>query len=179
MKPGGGKKKGSQFEREVCKALSMWISRNTKSDLFWRSAISGGRATVAHKKGTDLARQAGDITATAEEGYPFIELFFVECKRVSTLGITNFVYNRSCPIRTFWTIACQQALRHNRAPMVIAQEDRGEIIVLMQSSVASQYRWARDSAIARVMDSPTTSIAVLSFNQLVTETTWSTRIVLK
>ena len=46
MRKGGGKEKGSSFERLVCKRMSMWLSKGERDDLFWRSAMSGGRATV-------------------------------------------------------------------------------------------------------------------------------------
>lgn len=166
MKSGGGKQKGSAFERKICKALSLWVSRGKDEDLFWRSAMSGGRATVARRKGTNLARQAGDITATAPEGHQLTDVFFIECKNVKTLGVTNFVYNRGSPIRGFWDVACEQADKHGREPMLIAKENHGITLVLVASRIGRQYAWARESVIARVMDSPITSVAILSFDQM-------------
>ena len=36
--------KGSEFEREMCKCLSLWWTDSKRDDVFWRSAQSGGRA---------------------------------------------------------------------------------------------------------------------------------------
>ena len=55
MRKGGGKAKGSSFERLICKELSLWITGGEHQDVFWRSAMSGGRSTVAMKKGDKLA----------------------------------------------------------------------------------------------------------------------------
>jgi hypothetical protein len=51
MRKGGGKQKGSQFERDVCRELSLWVSHGKQEDVYWRSAMSGGRSTVAALKG--------------------------------------------------------------------------------------------------------------------------------
>ena len=176
MRAGGGKAKGSSFERMICKALSLWVSRGEEEDLFWRSAMSGGRATVSRKTtGRTLARQAGDITATAPEGHKLTDLFYIECKFVKTLGITNFVYDRGSPIRGFWDVAVREAHAHKREAMLIAKENNGIILVIMASEVARQYRWGRESVIARVLHAES-SIAVLSFDQMITEA-FSTRVV--
>src|SRR5215216_6431446 len=41
--------KGPQWEREVCRALSLWVTNGERVDVFWRSAMSGGRATVHNR----------------------------------------------------------------------------------------------------------------------------------
>jgi len=47
MRKGGGKAKGASFERDICRRLSLWVSAGKQEDVFWRSAMSGGRSTVA------------------------------------------------------------------------------------------------------------------------------------
>ena len=37
MRSGGGKQKGSAFEREICKKLSLWFTENERDDIFFRS----------------------------------------------------------------------------------------------------------------------------------------------
>jgi hypothetical protein len=81
VKKGGGKGKGSSFERKVCVLLSLWVTNGKKKDAFWRSSMSGGRATIHVKRG-DKNRQAGDIAAVAPEGHQFTDVFFAECKHV-------------------------------------------------------------------------------------------------
>lgn len=124
MRPGGGKQKGAQFEREVCKRLSLWVSGGADEDLFWRSAMSGGRATVAGKDGKVLRRQAGDITATSKEGCSLTDRFYIECKHVANLSLEGFILNDAGSLATFWDECVVQAKTYNREPMLIARQNR-------------------------------------------------------
>ncbi len=81
MKPGMGKQKGNQFERECCKLLSLWWSEGKRDDVFYRTQSSGGRATQRAKKGQTTSNHYGDIAATDEEGLPFTKFVTVEIKR--------------------------------------------------------------------------------------------------
>lgn len=78
---GAKSKKGSEFERWFCKALSLWWSDGERADLYWRTAGSGGRATNRGKKGKSTAGAYGDIAATSHEGAPLLDLFTLEIKR--------------------------------------------------------------------------------------------------
>ena len=71
--------KGSQFEREICKLLSMWWTDGERDDIFWRTSQSGGRATS--RRGRSTKYQHGDVTFTDPIGAPLIELFTIELKR--------------------------------------------------------------------------------------------------
>jgi len=73
--------KGSAFEREICKKLSLWWSNNQSDDIFWRTAGSGARATTRRKSGKDTFGQAGDVQATDPVGQPLIDLCNIEIKR--------------------------------------------------------------------------------------------------
>ena len=80
--------KGSEFERSICKQLSLWWTDGKRDDIFWRSSQSGGRATSRAKKGKKTAGQEGDICATHRSGDPLVRLFSIELKRG---------YNAVCP----------------------------------------------------------------------------------
>ncbi len=76
------KQKGGNFEREICKQLSLWWSKGKTDDIFWRTAGSGARATQRQRRGTGKTfGQDGDMQATNPIGQPFIDLFTVELKR--------------------------------------------------------------------------------------------------
>jgi len=77
-KGGKGKRKGSGFERESCKDLSLYITKGERKDIFGRSDSSGARFTQASKGESES--QAGDFTYTHELGIPFMSVFCVECK---------------------------------------------------------------------------------------------------
>ena len=76
-----GKGKGTEFERQICKDLSLWWSDGQREDIFWRSATSGARATVRSKVNKTTFGQYGDIQATDPIGQPLIELCNIELKR--------------------------------------------------------------------------------------------------
>lgn len=79
---GSKSKKGSQFERTICKMLSLWWSGDKKrDDIFWRTAGSGGRATVRQKQGKKTADSAADMMAAHEDGKPFTKICLTEIKR--------------------------------------------------------------------------------------------------
>lgn len=109
-----GKQKGAGFEREVCKALSLWVSKGQNVDLYWRSAMSGGRATVA--KGA--VRQAGDITAVAPEGHVLSDQFYIECKNYKDVDLDCLVKGKGA-LLTFWQTAQKEATKYNRIPTLI------------------------------------------------------------
>lgn len=73
--------KGSSFEREICKKLSLWWSDGQREDIFWRTSGSGARAKTRSKKGQSTFGQAGDIQATDPIGQPLIDVCTIELKR--------------------------------------------------------------------------------------------------
>lgn len=117
MKPGGGKGKGSAFEREICVALSKWMTNGERIDCLWRSAMSGGRATV--KKG--LVRQAGDITAVSPEGHIFTDQVYLECKTYKSLSLDCLVKEKGLLI-DFWKVAQKEAAKYDRIPALIFKQ---------------------------------------------------------
>jgi hypothetical protein len=126
-----GKQKGSAFERKVCKSLSLWVSSGEREDLFWRSAMSGGRATVGRKGGKDHAKHAGDISATSVEGHALTDVFYVECKAYLNLQIDSAMIKGVGKLIKFWDEAVAQADHYNKVPMLIAKQNQVPIIVLM------------------------------------------------
>ncbi len=72
--------KGGQFERTVCKELSLWWTGNEHDDIFWRSSQSGGRATQRAKFGKRTINNSGDIAPTDSSGEPLTNYILFECK---------------------------------------------------------------------------------------------------
>ena len=124
MRAGGSKQKGASFERDACRLLSLWVSHGKSEDLFWRSAMSGGRATVARKKGKVLARQAGDISAVAPEGHVLTDRYYIELKHVKDLQLLQFFFKGTGHLHKFWETADREARAHNRRPLVIARQNK-------------------------------------------------------
>lgn len=130
MKTGSGKQKGSAFERKVCKQLSLWVSHGKKEDLFWRSAMSGGRATVARSRGRDV-RQAGDITAVAPEGHELTNAAYIECKHYRDLALTAFVLEGRGTLAKFWFRTRDEALKRQKFPWLVAKQNRLPTLLLV------------------------------------------------
>jgi hypothetical protein len=74
--------KGSAFERDISKTLSLWWTNGKRDDVFWRTTSSGARATQRKRtKGLATFGQNGDIQAIDPIGQPLIDLISIEIKR--------------------------------------------------------------------------------------------------
>lgn len=135
MRKGGGKAKGASFERKCCVALSLWISHGEHEDLLWRSAMSGGRATVAAKLGKNLRRQAGDVSAVSIEGCSLTGMFYLECKHVKRLSLEKFIIDGKGPLANYWRTACVEAKKHHKKPMLIAKQNLLPTLVVTRINV--------------------------------------------
>lgn len=129
-----GKGKGQQFEREVCVKLSEWVTGGKRKDVFWRSAMSGGRATVSRGQ----VRQAGDICAVSEEGYELTKLCYFECKFYKSLNLQLFLLHGAGPLATFWDRTMREAEEYYRHPVLIAKEN-GEVPLVIVPRGASLF----------------------------------------
>jgi len=89
-KGGANKRKGSNYERDICKQLSKWYSENENDDIFWRTAGSGARATQRMKRSCLTTNSAGDVCALDKSGYPLTSNYLIEIKR----GYGNKVITR-------------------------------------------------------------------------------------
>ena len=67
--------KGGQFERDIAKTLTKWVTGKERPYAFWRTPASGALMTVANA--VDVS---GDIMAIRPEGRFLTEKFSFECK---------------------------------------------------------------------------------------------------
>lgn len=131
MRKGGGKQKGSAFERQVCVALSRWVSAGSRDDCFWRSAMSGGRATVRNKQGRQQQSMVGDISAVAQPGHAFLSVFVVECKHIKNLDVLSAFTTASGQLFKFWKKLKEQSEECGRKPLLIAKQNRYPALVFI------------------------------------------------
>lgn len=117
-----GKQKGSAFEREVCKALSLWTTNGKSVDVYWRAAMSGGRATVA--KGA--VRQAGDITAVAPEGHVLTDFLYIECKHLKDISLDGIIKGNG-NLLEIWRKTLFEAAKYNKVPVLIFKQNHWPI----------------------------------------------------
>lgn len=130
MRPGGGKSKGAQFEREVCVILSKWVSSGQKEDVYWRSAMSGGRATVGFKSGKKHSSQVGDISCIAPIGNKFHDTFAIECKNYADLNFLGLLTGKG-KLVDFWDEIGSQAMTHSKYPFLVAKQNRMKTMVCL------------------------------------------------
>lgn len=146
MKAGHGAHKGSQFERSFCSLLSQWYTREKLDDVFYRTAGSGGRATVRRKKGTTTAGGAGDIQALNPVGGPLMELLTFELKRgYNKVNIQDLIDRpdrmAQCPLEDWVRQAQDSAEGHSLYWMIVHKRDQREPILLFPSDFT---RWLKD-----------------------------------
>lgn len=129
--------KGSPFEREICRRLSDWWSEGTRDDIFWRSAASGGRATVRTKRGKSTFGQYGDITAVDPVGQPLTRAVCIECKRgYSRFSFADAIDREYHHAPTAWETFVEQSASSARASgalawMLIQRRDKRAALVFI------------------------------------------------
>jgi hypothetical protein len=133
MRAGGGKTKGASFERKICVALSQWVSSKQRKDLFWRSAMSGGRATLGLRKGDKHLSQGGDVSAIDPLGAALTDRFCIEIKFYKDLDLAAFWLGHGILFR-FWERACSDAGKYSKQPMLIAKQNLYPTLVLVPAS---------------------------------------------
>lgn len=140
MRPGMGKAKGAEFERKVCKDLSLWISKGERDDIFWRSAMSGGRATVNIKKGGENVTQLGDISMVDASGTWLIDKFVVECKFYKSLSLSSLIYGtpKDSSIMGFWMELAKISNTSKKLPMLVGKENGRKPLVAVANIFVSE-----------------------------------------
>lgn len=117
MKQGGGKSKGGNFEREIARYLTKWLTGQDKEYYFYRSPSSGAVSTVSACNG----EISGDIISVKPEGRVLTDLFSIELKTgyddVDLLKM--FKSNKNNTFDDFWVQCIRDSRRANRYGMLI------------------------------------------------------------
>lgn len=129
--------KGNQFERELCKTLSLWCSDGQRDDVFWRTSQSGGRATGRTKKGKRTKGQYGDMAAMDELGEPILKVATFEFKRgYSNSTVADLIDKQDTNAIQRWEVWLSKAERDSEQAgsyswIIIARRDRKRCMVWM------------------------------------------------
>lgn len=129
------KQKGSAFERKICKQLSLWISDGQEDDLLWRSAMSGGSATVARRKGKNKTHQCGDISAIAEKGHLLTNAVIIECKHYKMFDWVALVYGDKGNIALFWDTLMTDCKHFDKKPFLILKQNCKPVLLCLNKSL--------------------------------------------
>lgn len=128
--------KGAAFERDICQRLSMWVSNLTRQDVYWRSSMSGGRATIKSKgkARAEFSAHSGDVAATHSMGHLLLELFVVDCKHYKTLDIHLPAFGRGRGVMIpQWEKLVAEADRDKKCPLMVAKQNRQPPMVFTDS----------------------------------------------
>ena len=109
--------KGADFEREICKYLSLWVQGTEKPYLFWRQILSGGLATIS----AENSEFSGDIHSVSPKSAWFTDIFSIELKTgyKKTSFWQLFANIKHFNIEEFWLQCTDDATKSDRAPMLI------------------------------------------------------------
>ena len=137
MRVGGGKAKGSQWERDCGKAISLWLTHGERPDIMSRNVLSGGSFTNAENAGKVSSRMPGDMMAAHPLAFRFLSRFSVECKFLKDIGLLQYLLDPRMqnPLAIIIALARRQAKAINCEFMVIAKQDRRDAIVFVDGAV--------------------------------------------
>lgn len=138
--------KGGNYERDVCKLLSLWWSNGHTDEVFWRTSNSGGRATSRKKAGKSTNTHVSDVGFTDVRGKPFLDMFAVEIKRGYNkkgwgASIADFIdipiHHRSTLQYQEWLDQVFEAKKNSGAAswMIIHRRDEREAVVLISDAI--------------------------------------------
>jgi hypothetical protein len=135
--------KGSAFERKICKELSLWYTNGVSDAYFWRTAMSGGRATVRGRQGKKTANSAGDIGALDPAGAMLLKHITFELKKgYNNVQIQKIfeTSNRTTSPRAFIDQAKEsQKVAGSKYWMVIHKRDTTQAMVYMPYELLRDY----------------------------------------
>lgn len=127
MKKGHSKSKGSGFEREIAKMLSLFWSDQKHKDLCWRSTSSGARGTVQR---TATKAYHGDLASTSPLMDNFFETFCLELKFYKDVDISEVLRGCKSKILTWWTQCKKSAVLSHRIPILIYKSNNRPIYLV-------------------------------------------------
>ena len=142
--------KGSQFERDFSRSLSLWWTGGERDDVFWRSQNSGGRATVRSRVGKKTSGQYGDIAATDKLGEPLLRIFTFELKRgynaASAGNDFDSVTGKKATLFTQFVMQAENAAKRAGSlywALLTRRDRRGEIVTVPTASLKTTFRFAK------------------------------------
>jgi hypothetical protein len=109
--------KGGDFERDISKFLTVWLTGVKRPYMYWRMPGSGGLATI-HEENVDLS---GDIRALKSEAEFLTDKYSIECKNgyKSTSFWQHFKGIKNFNLEQFWRQCIDDANKGDKEPMLI------------------------------------------------------------
>jgi hypothetical protein len=109
--------KGANWERNLARLFSKWLTGRATPPVLWRSTQSGG---WKHRG----ASNAGDLSANGEEGQALIDQWVIEAKHWNKIDFWH-VFSRpeTSDLVKWWIKVSQEAVELEKLPMLIVKRD--------------------------------------------------------
>lgn len=122
--------KGSGWEREVARRLSLWISKGEDANLFERNVGSGGAFTMAARRG-GVRGIPGDLMSVHPQSYQFLQKFFVEAKFWRDLNLEAALWKKSGEFYKVIEFNEKQGKDSKRELIIIAKQNHKPPLLFM------------------------------------------------
>lgn len=166
MRAGGGKAKGSSWERVTGVELSLWVSEGARADLFARTVLSGGQFTIS-KVNEGIP---GDLQANNSLAFAFMELFSVECKHYKDIGLDKYILDQAGKsfLSKTWKLAKEQSSKIGVTPLVVAKQNHCPAIVIMDYNIGMVAKENARTAAFRYHILHNKTVVLATFQQMTT-----------
>ena len=134
MKAGQGKNKGSDFEREIGRRISLWLSKGERKDLICRTVLSGGQFTVG------TGPNAGDLMAQHPMAFRFFELFVLECKHWKNIEMIRFLVKDGELYKALVKVR-KEAAKKQKHWLLVARQNFQSTLIFMPVSAVYLFRF--------------------------------------
>ena len=119
--------KGSTFERQLARDITLYMSGQDKELWCWRSPGSGSMFTAS------LSNKAmsGDLIALKPGAVPLFDVFSIEakCGYPSTNPLLAIWKPKGDDLRDFWTQCSRDAARSDKLPMLVYKKSGKKVLI--------------------------------------------------
>ena len=132
----GSRRKGNEYMREICRALSAWVCPT------WSDVTDQARLPIRVRSTSVMPVEGhwqgkGDLLHRPDFYFPFS----VECKKHEAWSLDGFA-NKKWPVWAWWEQTCAQAGAHSGtldtvAPMLIFSKNRFPDFVMVRQDTAT------------------------------------------
>ncbi len=115
---------GSDYEREIAKKLSTWLTGDEKADLVcWRQSHSGSVATNRKKKGLEGETTSGDFQCLDSKYEEFFKTFNCDSKSLGSvhLMMINPKNMKSNQLLNEWKKVCKDSESSGKIPLMFVK----------------------------------------------------------
>lgn len=111
---------GNQYERDVAKKISKWLTGSEDEIVVWRNVHSGSIGTVKKKKGESGKNVDGDFQCLDSQYESFFNLFYIDSKSLTKINLfmINPANQKSNKLLNEWKKVVDDAESSNKEPMM-------------------------------------------------------------